>query len=73
MSVLEATAPENAVADANRLAELEAIVERGLDHYVAVGRALEEIRQRRLYKLSHATFAKYLADRWGCRFPAATA
>src|SRR5215213_4966953 len=48
---------------------LEAIVERGLDHYVAVGRALEAIRTRRLYLLTHETFGAYLADRFNLSHP----
>jgi hypothetical protein len=67
MSLLEAAAaPDAILTDAKRLAELEAleaIVEAGLDHYVRVGRALEEIRTRRLYRLTHETFREYLADR----------
>jgi len=47
-----------------RLAELEAVVERGLTTFVEVGRALMEIRDSRLYRASHATFEMYCAERW---------
>jgi DNA modification methylase len=56
----ELTAPER-----ERLAELEAVVERGLDTFVEVGRALLEIRDARLYRETHATFEAYLRQRWG--------
>jgi hypothetical protein len=65
MTTLGVTAPDAAVpADPERLAELEAIVESGLDAYVRVGRALEAIRTKRLCLLTHRTFRRYLADRW---------
>jgi ParB family chromosome partitioning protein len=53
-----------AVSDRDRLVELEAVVERGLEMFVAVGLALTEIRDSRLYRDSHPTFEAYLADRW---------
>src|SRR5262245_43866722 len=52
-------------ADAARLAELEAVVERGLATFVDVGQALIEIRESRLYREQHDTFEKYLHFRWG--------
>jgi hypothetical protein len=56
----ELTAPER-----QRLAELEAVIERGLDTFAEVGRALLEIRDARLYRETHATFEAYLRERWG--------
>lgn len=47
-----------------RLAELEAIVERGLVTFVEVGRALQEIRDAKLYKATHTTFEAYCKERW---------
>jgi hypothetical protein len=47
-----------------RLATLEAIVERGLQTFVEVGNALSEIRDAKLYKLSHGTFEDYCKERW---------
>ena len=48
-----------------RLAELEAVIERGLDTFVEVGTALAEIRDGRLYRETHATFEAYCRERWG--------
>jgi len=71
MSVMTATAPPHAPADVERerLAELEETIASGLDAYVRVGRALEEIRTRRLYLLTHRTFREYLAERWNLSHP----
>jgi hypothetical protein len=46
-----------------RLAELELVIERGLQTFVEVGNALMEIRDNRLYP--HPTFDEYCQDRWG--------
>ncbi len=48
-----------------RLAELEAVVERGLQTFVEVGLALTEIRERGLYRETHAAFEGYCRERWG--------
>jgi phage N-6-adenine-methyltransferase len=48
-----------------RLAALEAVIERGLQTFVEVGNALLEIRDSRLYRESHATFEEYCRERWG--------
>src|SRR5687768_17900025 len=50
--------------DADDLARCEAIVARGLQTFVEVGQALIEIRDKRLYRASHATFEEYTRDRW---------
>jgi hypothetical protein len=47
-----------------RLVELEAVVERGLQTFVEVGRALAEIRDERLYRATHRRFEDYCPDRW---------
>lgn len=52
-------------AESARLAELEAIVENGLDTFVTVGRALAEISANRLYRATHGTFVAYAQDRFG--------
>lgn len=54
-----------AVAEADRLDELEAVVERGRRAFVEVGTALAEIRERRLYRATHSTFESYCRERWG--------
>jgi hypothetical protein len=51
-------------AEQDRLVALEEIVEAGFRTFVDVGRALAEIRDRRLYLVSHANFQAYLRDRW---------
>jgi hypothetical protein len=52
-------------AEADRLAELEDVVERGLATFVQVGEALAQIRDGRLYRVTHDTFEGYVRDRWG--------
>ena len=53
------------VPQRGRLAELEAIVERGQKTFLEVGRALREIRDGRLYKKNYSTFEEYCQRRWG--------
>ena len=48
-----------------RFTELEAIVETHLETFLNVGRALAEIRNKRLYRQQHATFEDYCRHRWG--------
>jgi len=50
--------------DSARLAELETAIQRGLETFVEVGRALAEIRRRHLYRESHSTFEDYCRERW---------
>jgi hypothetical protein len=59
------TENELAIAERERLVELEEVVERGLQTFVEVGSALREIRDARLYRETHETFAAYLDERWG--------
>jgi hypothetical protein len=47
------------------LAELEQVIERGLETFVEVGEALRRIRDERLYRESHKTFEAYCRERWG--------
>jgi len=47
-----------------RLEELESIVTRNFRAFYEVGCALREIRQRRLYRETHQTFADYCKDLW---------
>lgn len=50
------------------LEELEQVIESGKLAYIAVGNALREIRDRKLYKESHKTFETYCRERWDlCR------
>jgi N6-adenosine-specific RNA methylase IME4 len=47
------------------LVRLERIVDRGLQSFVEVARALLEIRASRLYRQTHRTFEEYARDRFG--------
>lgn len=51
--------------ETRRLVDLEFVINRGLQTFVEVGTALAEIRDRRLYRASHATFEVYCRERWG--------
>ena len=50
--------------EAARLAELEEVIQRGLPAWNAIGRALCEIRDSRLYRATHATFESYCREKW---------
>jgi hypothetical protein len=51
--------------DQGRLEELEAVIDAGLPTFQSVGRALLEIRDKKLYRVSHPTFEDYCQSRWG--------
>jgi len=59
-----ALAPRLSTTEQERFGELEAIVARGRATFVEVGTALREIRDKRLYRVTHATFTDYLQERW---------
>jgi hypothetical protein len=52
-------------AERRRLADLERVVERGLQTFYEVGSALLEIREGRLYRETHKTFEGYCRERFG--------
>lgn len=54
---------------ANRLRELEGVIDRGLETFVEVGRALQEIRDAQLYRATHSSFADYVKERFGISRP----
>jgi hypothetical protein len=54
-------------SETRRLAELETVIERGLQTFIEVGSALMEIRDSRLYRQTHATFEEYCQERWDLR------
>jgi len=58
--------PSNALTADQRATfqALEAVIAEGVAKFVAVGSALMQIREDRLYCESHGTFANYLTDRW---------
>jgi hypothetical protein len=47
-----------------RLEVLEQTIETGIKTFIQVGLALAEIRDSRLYRLTHHTFETYCRDRW---------
>lgn len=49
----------------HRLGQLEEIIDQGLETFIEVGRALAEIRDRRLYRAEFDTFDRYCRERWG--------
>src|SRR5262245_5976189 len=51
--------------EVTRLSELEAVIERGQQTFIEVGRALTEIRDSGLYRTEFATFEEYCKTRWG--------
>ena len=51
-------------AESTRLEELEAVIERNMDAVVAVGKALREIQENKLYRVEYRTFARYIEERW---------
>lgn len=53
------------VSEKAELARLEQIVERGLQSFVEVARALLEIRALKLYRETHRTFEDYARERFG--------
>jgi len=52
------------LAEALDLDRLEGQIEHGLETFAAIGRALEEIRDRKLYRALHATWDDYCQARW---------
>jgi hypothetical protein len=48
----------------NRLEHLEDVISRGMKSFVAVGQALSEIRESRLYRSQYDTFEDYCLERW---------
>ncbi len=46
------------------LIALEKRIEKGLQTFLEVGQALIEIRDRKLYRLEHSTFADYCKTKW---------
>jgi hypothetical protein len=52
------------VSESDRLEALEQTIKDGQKTFVAVGRALAEIRDRKLYKAQHKNFEEYCRERW---------
>ena len=56
-------------AEADRLVQLEATIQAGVQTFVEVGLALTEIRNAKLYRATHATFESYCRERWNLSRP----
>lgn len=52
-------------AERRQLEELETVIEQGIQTFYEVGKALDEIREKRLYRETHKTFEAYCKDKWG--------
>jgi hypothetical protein len=66
LSKVQTLQAENVLSrqEAQRLRELELIIERSLDTFLQVGASLIAIRDGRLYRATHPTFASYCHERW---------
>lgn len=56
---------ELSTADIAELLRYEAVIKRGLESFLDVGRALMAIRDAKLYRGTHSTFEEYVGERWG--------
>ena len=52
-------------AERAELSELESCIQRGMSSFIEVGNALLRIRERELFRATHATFTEYVEERWG--------
>lgn len=53
------------------LAQLEAVIERGMNTFIEVGNALAAIHEQKLYRSEHVTFEDYCRQRWNVSRPRA--
>lgn len=51
-------------SESTELQACEQVIAKGLNHFVHVGNALIRIRDLKLYRATHATFAAYCKERW---------
>lgn len=51
-------------SEQRNLEQLEAVVHAGQQTFIEVGKALAEIRDKRLYRQTHKTFEAYCQERW---------
>lgn len=68
MSDSVAVLPQDAELTVDERADLgryEAVIQRGIDTFFDVGRALIAIRDKGLFRGAHATFGEYCRERWG--------
>ena len=59
-AALESITPDEVVL----LADCEQKIADGMESFKAVGRALVQVRDSRLYRATHATFEEYCRERW---------
>lgn len=52
-------------AERRALGDLETNIERGRETFVLVAASLSQIREKRLYRATYATFEDYCRERWG--------
>jgi hypothetical protein len=64
MSKAEAVSTVLDVVERRSLENLEKVIERGVESFLATGSALKEIRDQRLYREGHKTFEAYVKARW---------
>jgi hypothetical protein len=64
LAVLGEQETQLSVREEKRLAELEQIIQENFRGFVAVGQALAEIRDSRLYRVDYPTFEDYCRDLW---------
>jgi len=62
---VETEVVEFSLEDRATLDRCESTISNGIASFMEVGRALQKIRDARLYLFSHATFEEYCRDRWG--------
>jgi len=55
---------ELATVEINRLERLEETISKGLRSFIAVGTALAEIREQRLWRFQYGSFDEYCQERW---------
>jgi hypothetical protein len=65
MSKAEAVSTVLNVVERRSLENLEKVIERGVESFLATGSALKEVRDQRLYREGHKTFESYLKTKWG--------
>jgi hypothetical protein len=56
--------PPLSVREQKRLAELEAMVTKGILAFMESGRALREIQEKQLYRATHDRFDQYVKEKW---------
>ncbi len=59
------TVEELPITEQERLTTLETIISGGLKTFIEVGLAFREIRETRLYRDTHGTWAEYCSAKWG--------